>query len=233
MSWMPKLVEYAAAQIDERVYDVLQGRGVSEAQIVQYQIGYLHGELPDDVPSEFRRWGYGKIEDALLFPLTNALGEVCGFQVRALGVTKSRYHDFLPDKREACSFGLGQAVSAMWETRSAFLVEGAFDLFPIQRAFPAVVATLTARTAPSLARVLKRLVDRVWVGYDMDGPGRRGCSDFLRDYGQAFEVYIVSYPQIGAVKDPGELWEVWGDSQLIPFIQDLVTRNPEGELFNG
>src|SRR5262249_25026510 len=155
-------------------------------------------------------------------PVTNALGEVRGFQVRAIGRGKSRYYDYFPDKREACYFGLGQAAKSMWETKSVFLVEGAFDLFPVQRAYPAVVATLTARTSPALAKVLRRLVTHVWVGYDMDEPGRRGCSDFLRDYVREFEVYIVSYPKLEKVKDPGDLWEAWGDSQLVPFIQDLT-----------
>ena len=233
MTWMTTLVEFASTRVDERVHEILLGRGVTEAQIAQYQIGHLEGALPEDVPDEFRKWAYDKTADAILLPLTNVLGEVRGFQVRALGGSKAKYHDFIPDKREPCFFGLGQAARAIWETRSVFLVEGAFDLFPIQRAFPAVVATLTARTTPALARLLRRLVDRVWVGYDMDGPGRRGCSEFRRDYARDFEVYIVSYPHVGKVKDPGELWEVWGDSQLVPFIQELTKLKPEGELYNG
>jgi DNA primase len=223
MTWMASLVTYASARVDERVRDALIERGVSPQQIELYQIGHLAGELPDDVPPDFRKWAYGKIDDAYLLPVTNALGEVRGFQLRAVERTsKARYHDYFPDRREPCSFGLGQAASAMWETRSVFLVEGAFDLFPIQRAFPAVIATLTARTGAGLARVLQRLVDCVYVGYDMDEPGRRGCNEFLRDYGRAFQVYIVSYPKVGAVKDPGDLWEAWGDSQLVPYIQGLI-----------
>lgn len=231
MSWMGELVEYASARVDERAVDALLGRGVSEEQIGQFQIGCLQGELPDCVPDDFRRWAQDKINDVFLLPLTNALGDVLGLQVRAV-TGKSRYYDYLPDKREACSFGLGQAASSMWETESVFLVEGAFDLFPIHRAFPAVVATLTAHTNVLLARVLRRLVGRVWVGYDMDPPGRRGCSEFLRDHKNSFQVYIVSYPKIGSVKDPGELWELWGDAQLIPYIQGLINK-PEGEWFYG
>lgn len=230
MTWMQSLAEYAASRVDERVQDALHGRGVSEEQIARYQIGYLQGDLPDAVPDDFRRWAYDKIDDVFLLPLTNALGEVRGFQVRAVTAAKARYHDYLPDKREACFFGLGLAAPAMWESRSVFLVEGAFDLFPIQRAFPAVVATLTARTGLGLVRVLRRLVDRVWIGYDMDAPGRRGCSEFVRDFGGDFEVYIVSYPKLDNVKDPGELWEAWGDSRLVPFIQELTRPKLEGEI---
>jgi DNA primase len=222
MNWMQELTSFAAAQVDERVRDALLGRGVSDEQIAQYQIGHLNKLLPDGVSDNFRKWAVGKLDDVLLFPLTNSVGEVLGFQVRSLAQGKRGYSDYLPEKREACLFGLGQALPKMWETRSVFLVEGAFDLFPVQRAFPPVVATLTAGVAPSLARLLRRTVDRVWMGYDMDAPGRRGCDYFARVHGHDFQVYIVKYPNLEGVKDPGDLWEAWGDSRVIPFIQDLV-----------
>lgn len=233
MSWMLGLVEFAASRVEERVRDALHARGVSDEQIARYRLGYLSGGLPEDVPDDFRGWARGKIDDVFLLPLTNTLGEVRGFQVRAIGGGQSRYQTYLPDKREPCLFGLGEAVLAMWETRSVFIVEGAFDVFPIQRAFPAVVATLTARTSAGFARVLRRLVNRVWVGYDEDIPGRRGCSEFVRDHGRDFEVYIVSYPKLDTVKDPGDLWEAWGDSRLVPWIQELTKPKLEGELYNG
>jgi len=222
MSWMDDLVAYAVPRVDARVRDELLGRGVSDAQMAQYRIGHLDKDLPEGVPDEFRVWAEGKISDVLLLPLTNVYGDIRGFQVRGVERDKSGYSDYLPDKDEACLFGLGQAARAMWDTRSAFIVEGAFDLFPIQRAFTPVVATLTARTSPMFARLLKRLVARVWVGYDMDAAGRRGCSTFLRDHGSDLEVYIVSYPVLGSAKDPGDLWEAWGDSRFIPYIQGLV-----------
>jgi DNA primase len=229
MSWMDDLVGYAVTRVDDRVRDALLDRGVSDSQMAQYGIGYLDNELPEGVPDEFRAWAAGKTKDVLLFPLTNAHGEVKGFQVRNVERGKSGYSDYLPDLHEACLFGLGQAAKPMSETRSAFIVEGAFDLFPIQRAFAPVVATLTARANPRFARLLKRVVDRVWVGYDMDAAGRRGCAGFARDHGGELEVYIVSYPTPGSVKDPGDLWEAWGDSRFIPFIQELTrAKDPLG-----
>lgn len=225
MSWMQELAAYAAARVDERVREALLDRGVSDTQIAVYQIGHLDKDLPDGVPDEFRKWASGKTDDVFLFPLTDSRGDVCGFQVRSVDRNKSGYSDYLPDKREACVFGLGQAIETMWDTRTVFLVEGVFDLFPIQRACPSVVATLTARASPQFVRLLKRVVDCVWVGYDMDAAGRRGCSEFVRDHGRELRVYIVSYPELKKVKDPGDLWEVWGDSQLIPYIQ-AFTKPP-------
>lgn len=203
-------------------------RGVSPEQMLQYQIGYLDRELPKGMAESFLEWSKGgeKLDDVFVLPLTTALGVVRGFQFRHVDRDRSGYMDYFIDRREACLFGLRQAITSMWESRSVYLVEGAFDLFPIQRATPNVVATLTAYTNKNTIRLLRRIIQRVWVGYDMDTPGRDGCKKFERHHGRDFEVYTVSYPRVhGApMKDPGELWEAWGDAQMIPFIHSTMAK---------
>lgn len=216
---MQDLAAYAAERVDGRVRDSLRLRGVSDLQIELFQIGHLDQELPEWVPAGFCGWARNKISDVYLFPLTNACGDVKGFQIRAVDRKKAGYSDYLPEKWEACLFGLGQASKHMLDTGSVFLVEGVFDLFPVQLAFAPTIATLTARAGSTLAAVLRRLVDRVWVGYDMDAAGRRGCANFERSYGKDFEVYIVSYPVKAGQKDPGDLWEAWGDERFAAYIQ--------------
>ena len=227
--WTQALTNFAAQQVTSRVREALWERGASDDQIGLYRIGYLNRELPPGLPDRFVKWALSddKIEDALLFPLTTTLGEIRGFQLRHVERKRGAYSDYFVDRREACLFGLHQAVEAMWQTGSAFLVEGAFDLFPVQRATPAVVATLTARTNGQMARVLRRIVKRVWLGYDMDETGRRGCADFVSEYGSDFEVYTVAYPMVNGkvMKDPGDLWEAWGDAQMVPFIKSVLTRD--------
>jgi hypothetical protein len=135
--------------------------------------------------------------------------------------------DFFEDRREPCLFGLHQAIESMWTSRSVYLVEGVFDLCPIQRAVPFVVATMTAFTTQQTARLIRRLVQRVWLGYDMDASGKDGCTDFQIRYGKKFEtVYRMAYPKVNGkqMKDPGDLWENWGDSQLIPFIRSAISQ---------
>lgn len=219
---MDDLASFAAGRLDSRVRQALARRGVTEEQIVAYQVGHLQNSLPDVVPRGFRQWAREKIDDVLLFPLTTVLGEIRGFQIRNVERAKAGYSDYLPDKREACVFGLGQAAKSMWETRSAFLVEGAFDLFPVVRGYGPVIATLTARAQPTLVRLLSRMVDRVWVGYDMDEAGRRGCAKFERDHRGDFEVYIVAYPEHHGVKDPAELWEALGEPRFLEYVQSLT-----------
>lgn len=225
MTWAVALAEFAANNMSARARGALLDRGVSDEQIKLFQIGYLDSAVPKGLPEHFLSWASGKLDDVFVLPLTNTLGAIHGFQFRHVDRKQSGYQDYFLDRKEAALFGLGQAVEKMWETRSVYLVEGAFDLFPVQRAFPAVIATLTARPSAQTVRVLKRLVHYVWMGYDMDPTGRNGCKQFFDDHGHDFQVYIVTYPKVNGsfVKDPGELWEAWGDTQMTQFIQSVTT----------
>ncbi len=233
MTWADVLVDFAASNIGPEAREALWSRGVSDAQIRDFRIGYVDRDLPADVSKHFLEWAQGgsKLDDVFVLPLTNTLGAIKGFQFRHVDQERSGYMDYFLDRREAALFGLSQAAPFMWTTRSVYLVEGAFDLFPVQRVFPAVVATLTAGTSALMLRVLRRLVQNVWLGYDMDATGRRGCVEFKDQHEHEFQVYVVVYPPVrgirgGIVKDAGELWEAWGDDQMAPFIRQTVQVDP-------
>lgn len=235
MTWLDTLTTFAQGQLDDRVRDELYGRGVSDDQIAQYRIGYLNSAYPDGVSDDFNRWAKGgeRLDDVLVLPLTTATGTIQGFQFRHVDRDRKGYMSFMPYKEEALLFGLAEAMPHVWATGSIWLVEGAFDLFPIQRHFPGVVATLTAKVPESLVQVMRRLVGTVWVGYDADAAGKSATKQFARDFRDEFRVCPVYYPPVRAygsdrpVKDPGELWEAWGDDQLGKFIQTVVrSTNP-------
>lgn len=240
MTWLDDVVNFAADQIDERVRESLWARGVDDDQIKLYRLGYLDRRLPEgDLPDAFLRWSaHGeKLADTYVFPLTNALGEVKGLQFRAVDRSVRGYMDYFADETEPVLFGLGEAVKAMWKSERAILVEGTFDLFPIQRVAPEVIATLTAKVTPQFARLLRRLARRVFISYDLDQAGRLGTSKFIRAYGKDYdEVVDVEYPQVTTVdgkvaKDPNEIWEAWGDERLSAHLRCL-SYTPESEIQN-
>lgn len=234
MTWQEVLTDYAQTNLTERVKEALYGRGVSEEQIVAYRIGYLNHDLPDLEGAEaFLRWSQGKLDDVLVLPLTTTLGVIQGFQFRHVDRERKGYQNFMPYKEEALLFGLAEAMPYVWRTGTIYLVEGAFDLFPIQRHFPGVVATLTAKIPENLVPVMRRLVHTVWVGYDADPAGKAATKQIVRELGSEFSVRPVYYPPVKAygsdrpIKDPGELWEAWGDDQFGKFIQTLVGSTKE------
>jgi len=224
MSWVSDLVSLAHESVDEERL-TLWGRGVSDSQIEQFQVGYLE-EIPDslEVDQGFLEWARKKgLYKALMFPLTNTLGEVKGFQFRVVRQGKSVYSDYFLTEEEPVYFGLAQAIPSIWETRKIFIVEGCFDLFPIQRVLPYTIATLKAGVSESLVPLLRRLVDQVWMGYDNDPVGRKHAYGFAKEHGREFDVQVVRYPEVlladgKRAKDPGNLWEAWGDEGLRDFL---------------
>ena len=246
MTWLDDFASASVSQVDDRVRDALSARGVTEEQIQLYRIGYFDRKLPDLPYSKaFLEWSKGgdKLDDVFVLPLTNTLGATKGFQFRHIDHDRAGYMDFIAEKGEAVLFGLSEAMPHVWQTQSVFLVEGAFDLFPVQRFHPGVVATLTARVVDPLVHILRRIVDRIFMGYDMDQTGRDASEKFLKWHGkssrvgaQEFNITVVDWPQVALdgqlVKDPADLWEIVGDQQFGEIIRSLVGRERAG-LFDG
>lgn len=231
MTWTDDLIQFCSAQVSERAQTVLYGRGVTDEQIKLYQIGYINRRLPPLEGAEaFLEWSHRgeKLEDMFVLPLTTTLGVVKGFQFRHVDRERKGYTDFFLSQEEPVLFGLGQAMPHVWNTEQVLLVEGAFDLFPLQRHVPAIFATMTAKVTLPVVRLLRRLVRHVWLGYDMDAKGRKACFEFAREFGREFDTHIVAYPKIFKVgtkellNDPGDLWEAWGDVRVREFVKSTM-----------
>jgi len=229
MRWLDALVEFAHDQLGDRELEALWMRGVSDEQIEQFQLGWLDRQLPDADGGDSFRQKYKEtpwwLRDVFVLPLTNTLGQVKGVQLRRVDPEQKGYSDFSPHEDEPVLFGLAQAMPHVWKSGALWVVEGAFDLFPLQRVCPNVTATLTNRLTDQVARTLRRLVDDLWLAYDMDSKGREAVSRVFKQHGRDFKLHDVRFPRVrtldgkGQVKDPSELWEVWGDAQLRPFLK--------------
>jgi DNA primase len=225
---MNELVQYANQNLTDSAREFLYGRGVTDEQIEKYQIGYVDNFVPPHANTEaFRVWSGGgsKLSNVLVFPLTNVLGEVKGFQFKPATRSVREYMDYFEGEvDEPVFFGLAQAMPKVWETKSVWLVEGIFDLFPIQRYFEAAFPTMTARVTDSLVRLMRRFVSKVWVGYDSDKKGRDAAWTFVKAHGKEFDAQIVNYPRLPipgsdkVTKDPGDLWEIRGEQWMQSFV---------------
>lgn len=225
MRWVDRLVLEAQANLSSRELEALWCRGVSDEQISSYQIGYLR-DLPDGSDPRFSSWWRGKkLRDAFVFPLTNALGQVKGLQFRHVEREVKGYLDYFLDEDEPVYFGLFQAMPHIWSTQVVCLVEGVFDLFPIQRVIPNVVPTMTSTVTTSFFRFLRRNVREVWFGYDMDSIGQKGAKDFLEKYGHEFDCIKtpqfprLQFPDGKRAKDPADMWEVVGDDRFGVYLR--------------
>lgn len=233
MSWLSELVSFATKQIDERVLEALNARGVSDSQVELFQIGYLNKALPSlEFPEDFLSWSKegANLSDVLVFPLTNVLGEILAIQLRYVDRDKKGYMDyFLPSKGEAVMFGLHQAMPHIWRSQTALLVEGVFDLLPCQRFVPGIISTMTARVPEELVWLLRRVCKWIKFAYDSDIAGKLGVERFRKAYRREFEIDSLKYPNPStlngkSVKDPGELWELRGDSGMKAFLLQAHTE---------
>lgn len=231
--WLDDLVETASRSLEsERELEVLWGRGVTDEQIRLFRIGYL-ASLPvafQGVKNFSSWWARGRFKDVFVFPLTNALGQVKGIQLRSVDREAKVYSDWFLTQDEPVLFGLGQALPSIWSEDKVCLVEGVFDFFPVQRVYPHTVSTLTAAVASNTHRLLKRLVKEVWFCYDNDPIGHRAVKMFCEEHLHEFTVFSASrlpklkMPNGKLAKDPSDVWEALGDDRFGVVLRAAFTK---------
>lgn len=223
MKWLEDLANHCRDALCDSERERLYLRGVSPPQISAFGLGYIDSELPPlNYPGHFLAWWSlhkGELDDSYVIPLTTTLGHVLGFQFRHVDPSRRGYLDYFASKEEVALFGLYQAMPFVWETGSICLVEGAFDLLPIQRHIPQVVSTLHAGVSAAFWRVLRRIAPKIYLAWDADVAGREASYSIVRgDKAKSFDVQIVKFPNVPLrnklTKDPNELWEAWGDTRL-------------------
>jgi DNA primase len=238
--WYDDFVGITTKAMDQRVQEALYARGVTDAQIALYRLGYVDRKLPPlDYPPSFLSWCHRgeKLDDSIVLPLTNTLGDIRGFQFRHVEQTRKGYSDFMLEKGEAVLFGLGQAMPYIWAKRRILLVEGGFDLFPMQRYFPETTATLTAHMLDSLVRILRRVgVKDMLLAYDNDKAGRSSAEEVKKHYGDKFRVASFCFPRETMAsgqltKDPSDLWETLGEVGFSEFLR-FYTKKHHLEIFD-
>lgn len=230
MSWFETLTEFAHQQLGEREREILWGRGVSDAQIDLYRLGCLSKRLPQEVlnVAPFAEWSAQgtKLDEVFVLPLTNVLNEVKGFQFRYIDRARKNYMDYMVGAEEPVLFGLGPAMPHIWAKKSAWLVEGGFDLFPVQKVYPQIISVMTAGVSEHIIKLLRRFVDDVYIAFDNDSAGRRGSLAFVKEYGREFRTHDIEFPKVKMSsgdysKDPSDVWETWGDIRMKDFLQQL------------
>ena len=235
MGWLEALVSTAHANLTEsgqdRELEALWSRGVSDQQIAAFKIGHLNGLPPIQCSEDFVEWSRSgqKLMDVYVFPLTNALGQVKGVQFRHVEREVKGYTDYFVAKDEPILFGLSQAIPHIWATRKVCLVEGVFDLFPVQHVFPFALTTLTSTVSSNFLRFLKRNVRDVWFAYDMDAPGRKGVYEFMQHRSdfeniRAPQLQRLKFANGKRAKDPSDLWELMGDERFGVYLKSVFEQ---------
>jgi DNA primase len=154
----------------------LQERGVTDAHIDRYRLGYWeYAPAVETCTQDFWNWSRRNGANRLVFPMTDPFGVATGVQVRQLG--DKFYQNFGLEPRDLYPmvFGLDAALPAMFASGRTVLVEGVFDYFAVQPYAPDALCTLTANVTLNVHRLISRYCSLAICLYDMDKVGRRAA----------------------------------------------------------
>lgn len=205
----------------DNVVSYLSSRAFTVEDVKEYRIGYSRFvNVPEDDHEDRARfmdetWKGKKFENKIVFPIQDEMGRVMGLVGRALDSKLFKVFVTAEAKYVGCFFyGLYQALPAIYESGTAFVVEGSFDCQAFRQAFPNTVATMTSGLYPNQHDYLSNYCKRIVTVFDDDGPGREGAE-------KAAGFKDVRDVNIG-FGDPAKCLETLGRDKFVSYVKRKV-----------
>ena len=201
------------------VREYLASRGLRDEVCRQFRLGYAPGgptltrraaqegfggdELLAAGLANRNRRGNDYFNRRLLFPLTDARGNVRGFQARKLhddDPLQAKYVNSPESevfKKGDLLYGLDTARQAIAKQDRAVVVEGNTDVLALRQAgFEPVVASMGTALTERQLRELNRLTKRLFLCFDADAAGQDATLRGMElAVAQGFDVQIVVLPK--------------------------------------
>ena len=217
MTWIQEAL--SSLTLTEEAEGYLLGRGAKSDSYENMGEGvWSKSPSPCEDPDFVERYGpYGEsLEGLLVCPLYTPRGEPVGFEAKSMRKKYlTRY--LVRPKADWNPIWIGRtdAAEKLWSGGEAWIVEGRFDLYPLEWVIPpedVVLASVRAALTRKHIEYLRRLGVFVNVVYDNDETGRVGTEKALHWLKRAgVPCRKVSY---SGGKDPGEIWDQGGLSGL-------------------
>jgi len=183
------------------VLQYLHSRYITDEEINKYRIGYNKiVTIPEDPCGDRKKMveecrGGVKLEQKVIFPLTNSMGAVAGLIGRSIETKEFKIFTTDLAKYSGFFFGFFQAMPYVIKENKVFLVEGPFDLFALSKVFPNTIATLTSWLSEAQYKFLRYFCDNIVTVFDQDPAGRHGQENACNFDG-------VIPMDLGVYKDP-------------------------------
>jgi DNA primase len=231
MNWLSQ--HLSALTLREEQEGYFLGRGAKDESIARFGIRTWDAlqEPIDDALFVSRYGSMGeRLEDWMVWPLLSPRGRVIGIEGRHPSRKEiTRY--MLPQTEWFPVFTgmLPDVMERIWQGGDIWIVEGIFDLFPLEWVVPAkdvVLATqrarLTAKHIEFLRRFARQSGQYVRMVYDNDETGRKGVHDWVDDTGRKRWGGLRRLGRVGVKalevkysgKDPGDVWSKGGLSAM-------------------
>lgn len=224
MNWLAEHLKELSLEEEHEGY--LLGRGGKEESICRLGVRTWK-PLQEPAPSKDFREKYGdfggKLEGWLIWPLRSPVGRVLGFAGRQ--DPEETPNRFLLPEADWNPIWTGltpEVMTRIWAGVDIWVVEGLFDLLPLEWAVPeqdAVLGSERARLTDKHVEFLRRYCGgRVILVYGNDDVGRHGIHGWVDDAGkkrwgdlqrlQSLNISAESRQYRG--KTPGEVWRQGG-----------------------
>jgi DNA primase len=228
-----KLLKSSAA------FGYLKERGLSETTIKAFKLGYFpgglqavkylihdmgrHSILIDDliegnILAKGKNIFYSPFEERILFPITDHVGNICGFGGRIFksGDLRAKYYNSKESdyfNKGSLLFGLENAKKQIQVAQKVFLVEGYIDcLAMVEHGFRNTVATLGTACNAEHLKLLSRYANHLSLVYDGDKAGQQAVLRIAKlCWDQTIELTVVPLP---AQEDPASLLQKGHDISL-------------------
>lgn len=224
MNWLETHLQ--SCRLTPEIEGYCLGRGAREESIASLGLKTWSSPLQDFEDPEFvKRYGFRgeRLQDWLVWPLLSPRNRTIGFAGRRIDEKViTRY--LLPEAAwNPVWTGLTlQVMERIWAGADVWVVEGIFDLFPMEWAIPetdVVLGSERARLSDKHIEFLRRFCTG-WVRmvYDNDETGRRGTHGYVDETGKKRWGAIQRLERVGVKgidipyrgKDPGYIWNQRG-----------------------
>jgi DNA primase len=156
-------------------------------------------------PGKNDRGAYNRFRDRIMFPITDAVGQVAGFTARLNPASASKTEiggKYINSPQTAVYdksrilFGLDKAKAAIKNQNLAIIVEGQMDVISCHQAgFTNVVASSGTALTADQVKLLKRYSDHVAFALDMDAAGQLASDrGVLEAFNQELVVKVIVIP---------------------------------------
>lgn len=208
------LTEHASGK---EARDYLKTRGVSDASIKAFQIGYA----PQNNAALRQLFAKNKfasnmVQQAgsperfrhrLMFPFRDVVGNVIGFAGRALGEEMPKYLNTAETTlfhKNRFLYGLFEAKKEIGTAGTIVLVEGQLDVVLAHQAgTPQAIATSGTALTEEHFKAMRRYAPKVVIAYDGDGAGQKATERAIRLAAiDETEILVAQLPQ---GRDPGDM----------------------------
>jgi len=230
MNWLAAHFQTLTLDDDQEGY--LLGRGAQEPTIERLGIKTWQAlDEPCDDPVFCERYGDKgeRLGDWMLWPLFSPKGRVIGCAGRE-GTKKNITRYMLPaaDWNPVWTGLTPETMQRIWDGADLWVVEGIFDLFPMEWAIPdgdVVLGSERARLTDKHVEFIRRFMVRagrcpnlVHMVYDNDETGKKGVHGWTDETGKVRWGAIKRLERVGVkatappyrAKDPGDIWSQQG-----------------------